>query len=116
MSVAEIANTAVTVYRGSAENQFGEAVDANIPLFTGVPAFIAETGKSVQDPASPTPRTIRQVTCQLPAVTGVLNTDRIMDESTGDVFIVISVTKPPTIIGAPVDLVLGLKRVTASGA
>ena len=37
-----------------------------------------------------------------------------MDQRTQDVYIVISVTKPPTIIGAPVDTVCQLKRISAN--
>jgi hypothetical protein len=45
----------------------------------------------------------------------VLNTDRLTDEASGDVFIILGVTRPPTLTGAPVDLYLQLKRVSASG-
>jgi type IV secretory pathway VirB3-like protein len=44
----------------------------------------------------------------------VQDTDRLLDETTGDTYIVVSVTRPPTIIGAPVDLVLSLKRISAN--
>lgn len=111
---AETANTTATIYRGTTENQFGDAVDSNTPFITSLPVTLVETGKSVQDRSSPTPRTIRQIYCNVPEWAGVLNTDRIKDEQTGDVYIIISVTKPPTIIGAPVDTVLGLKRISAS--
>ena len=113
---AETANTTATVFRGTTSNQFGDEIDSNVPLITNLPVTLIETGKSVQDPSTPTPRTIRQITCIVPEWAGVLNTDRIMDERTQDVYIIISVTKPPTIIGAPVDTVLGLKRITANSA
>lgn len=113
---AETANTSVTIYRGTTSNQFGDQVDSNVPYITGLPATLIETGKNTQDPSTPTPRTIRAIYCNVPEWAGVLNTDRIMDERTGDVFIVISVTKPPTIIGAPVDTVLQLKRISANAA
>jgi hypothetical protein len=116
VSVAEIQNCTVTVFRGTTENQFGDTIDAATPLHTGLPVFLAETGRTVQDPSTPTPRTIRQITCQVPQYIGVRNTDRIYDESTGDTYIILSVTTPPTITGAPVDTVLSLKRVTAGGA
>lgn len=116
MSVAETQNTVVTVFRGTTANQFGDEIDANTPLIEHLPATLIETGKTVQDPSTQSPRTIRQVKCWVPEFAGVVNTDRIMDERTGDVFIIIGVTKPPTTIGAPVDTVLDLKRVTASTA
>jgi len=110
---AETQNCLISVLRGTAVNQFGDEVDSNVPFISGLPATLIETGKTVQDPSTPTPRTIRQITAIVPEWAGVLNTDRLLDESTGDTYIIISVTRPPTIIGAPVDLVLQLKRVSA---
>jgi hypothetical protein len=112
---AEAANTTCTILRGTTVNAFGDTVDDSQVLLEHVPAILAETGRTIQDPSSPTPRTIRDVICKLPAWTGVLNTDRITDESSGDVFIILGVTQPPTLTGAPVDLYLQLKRVSATG-
>lgn len=114
--VAAIRNTTVSVLRGTGENRFGDTVDAAQPVITGLPAFLAETGKQVEDPSSPTPRTIRQVICHVPQWAGVLNSDRIWDETTSQAYMIIGVTTPPTLIGAPVDTILDLKRVTANTA
>ena len=113
---AETQNCTVTVYRGTTSNQYGDVIDSNVPLISGLPVTLIETGKSVQDPSTPTPRTIRQIYLNVPQWVGLLNTDRIMDESTGDIYIVISVTMPPTIIGAPVDTTCQLKRISANAA
>lgn len=113
---AETVNCSATILRGTTVNQFGDEIDSNVPFISGLPITLVETGKTVQDPSTPTPRTIREITAMVPHWTGVLDTDRIRDERTGDVFMVISVTTPPTIIGAPVDLVLGLKRVSANAS
>jgi hypothetical protein len=112
---AEAATTSVTIFRGTTENQFGDAVDQNLVHMAGVPAILTETGRRIEDPSSPTPRTIRAIECHVPPWTGVLNTDRIYDEQTGDTYIVQGVTRPPTLIGAPPDTLLQLKRITASG-
>lgn len=112
---AETANTSVTVLRGTTTNWAGDEVDASVAVIEHLPVTLAETGKTVQDPSSATPRTIRQITCIVPAYAGVLNTDRIRDEATGDVYIVLATTRPPTIIGAPTDRVLDLKRVSGTG-
>lgn len=112
---AEAANTLVTVFRGTTKNAFGDDVDSNTPYLEHIPAILTETGRTIQDPSSETPRTIRQVTCHLPPWTGVLNTDRLFDESTSDTYIILGVTRPPTLFGAPVDTMLQLKRVTANG-
>ena len=111
---AETANTTCSVLTGSTVNQFGDVIDSNTPRISGLPITLIETGKTVQDPSTPTPRTVREIYCSVPEWAGVLNTDRIMDERTQDVYIVISVTKPATIIGAPVDTVCQLKRISAN--
>lgn len=113
---AETANTLITVYRGTTSNQFGDTVDSNVPFITDLPVTLVETGRTVQDPSTPTPRTIRQIYASVPEWAGIVSTDRLMDQATGDVYIIISVTKPPTTIGAPVDTVLGLKRISANSA
>lgn len=107
------ANTYVSVLRGTAENAFGDTVDSDQAAFTHVPAIIAETGRTIQDPSTPEPRTIRDIVCHVPWWTGVLNSDRIVDECTDDTYIILGVTRPSTLAGAPVDLMLQMKRITA---
>lgn len=114
MSVAETRNATVTILRGTTVNWAGDEVDANDPAIEHLPATLIETGHKTQDPSSPTPRTIREITLRLPYWSGVTDKDRVLDERTGDIYMVISVTRPPTIIGAPVDLLISLKRVTAN--
>lgn len=111
---AETQNCAVTIFRGTETNWAGDEVDANTPVLEHIPATLIETGHKTQDPSSPTPRTIREITLRLPYWTGVQTSDRILDENTQDIYIVISVTRPPTTIGAPVDLLVSLKRVSAN--
>jgi len=113
---AETANTTCSVLRGTTSNQYGDTIDSNTPIISGLPITLIETGKTVQDPSTPTPRVIRQIYASVPEWVGILSTDRLLDERTQDVYIIISVTKPPTIIGAPVDTILGLKRVSANAA
>ena len=113
---AETVNTRCTLFSGTTVNWAGDEVDANVPVLEHVPATLIETGHKTQDPSSPTPRTIREITLRLPYWTKVTDDMRVMDERTGDIFMVISVTRPPTIIGAPVDLEISLKRVTANSA
>lgn len=111
---AETQNASVSVLRGTTSNWAGDTVDAGIPVITGLPATLIETGKNIQDPSTPTPRIVREITCIVPAYAGVLDTDQILDEATGEKFMVLAVTRPPTIIGAPTDRVLVLRRVELS--
>jgi hypothetical protein len=112
--VSEFATGTCSLLRGTSFNQFGDQIDADVPVIASLPCAIIETGKTTQDPSSQTPRTIREIVAYVPQYAGAITTDRIRDDATGDVFIIISVTTPPTLIGAPVDTVLGLKRVTAT--
>jgi hypothetical protein len=112
---AETVNTSCTVFFGTTVNWAGDTVDSNDPVITGLPVTLVETGKQVQDPSSPTPRTIRQITAIVPAYAGITSKHRLMDERTGDKYMVIAVTRPGTLTGAPVDIVCDLKRVSADG-
>lgn len=114
--VAEAANTSVTVFRGTETDAFGDTVDANTPHLVGIPAILIETGRKTQDPTTPTPRTIRAIECHLPDWVKILNTDRIMDERTRHVYVIIDVTRPPDIFGPPPGTILSLKRVSAAGS
>lgn len=114
MAVAETQNCLITVLSGTTVNQFGDEIDANAPRIEHMPATLIETGHTTQDPSTPTPRTIREVLLHVPQWARVSDSDRVLDETTGDIYIVISVTRPPTLIGAPVDEVCSLKRVTAN--
>ncbi len=113
---AETANTLCSILRGTTANQFGDEIDSDIPVMEHLPVTLIETGHTTQDPSSPTPRTIREIKCIVPHWAPLTDSDRIRDERTGDVYMVISVTRPPTIIGAPVDTVAILKRVSAQAA
>lgn len=114
--VAQAANTTCTIFRGTAENDFGDTVDSNTPYLEHLPAILVETGRKVQDPTTPSPRTIRAIDCHLPDWVQVLTTDRVMDERTRHVYIIIDVTRPPDIFGPPSGTVLTLKRVSAAGS
>lgn len=111
----ELANTSCTILRGTTTTPLGDVIDSNTPFIEHIPAILVETGRNTQDPSSPTPRTIRQITCTLPDWVRPLTTDRILDERTQDVYMVITVTRPPDMFGPPPGVLLALKRVSAVG-
>lgn len=113
--VAEIQNALVTILRGTTVTAYGDVADNRQPILPGIPASLLETAQTVLDPATQTPMTIRAVTCYVPAWTGVLNSDQILDQTTGDVYAITEVVRPPTLTGAPVDLKLILRRISAAG-
>lgn|SRR5579875_2179773 len=114
MDLAAAVNTTVKILRGTTVDDLGNEVDLNEPVFQGLPAALMETNQTTQDPTTPTPRTIRSIYLAVPAYVGLQTTDRVLDEWTGDTYMVIEVIKPPTIVGAPVDTRALLKRVTGS--
>ena len=110
----ELATTSVSVLRGETADEYGDVVDAATAAYENVPASIVEgMAKTVTDPSTQTPRTIRPITAVLPAWADVLNTDRLQDAA-GTVYIIESVTAQPS-LGYPPDTVLTLRRVTGAG-
>lgn len=112
---SETVNTRVTLLRGTGTDAYGDPTDTDTVFLAHIPATLIETGKNVQDPSTSTPRTIRQVQCALPGFIGVLDTDRIRDELSGNLYMVVGVDTPPTLIGETPDVRLDLKRVSAAG-
>ena len=117
--VAEVANCTISLLRGVGYDEYGDISDDMASVTPGIPAVLIEVAKSVFDPATQTPRTVRSATCRVPAWTKVLNTDQIRDDRTGDTYAIEDITRPPTLIttyaGGRPDLVLTLRRITAAG-
>lgn len=109
----ELATTSVSVLRGETADAYGDVVDATTVVHEGVPASIVETSRTVTDPSSQTPRTIRAVTCVMPGWADVLNTDRLRD-ACGTVYAIESLEAQPS-LGYPAGTILTLRRVTAAG-
>jgi hypothetical protein len=117
--VAEASNTTVAVLRGVKYDEYGDLEDAATEVTSGIPAILAETSRTVQDPATQQPRTVRAATLKVPYWTQILDTDQVRDEFTGAVYAIEDITTPPTTLatrvgGAP-DLLLTLRRVTGTG-
>lgn len=110
----EIANTSISVLRGEGVNPYGDRLDTQVPVYTGIPAYLGERSKTSFDPATQTPRTVRDIVCVAAAWTDVRTTDQIKDERTGIVYAIEDVTLPPTLMGAPVDEILTLRRITGT--
>jgi len=118
-----IANTTVTILRGTSLGSLGDVIDNPVPIATGVIAFISYPtmsplrpivlGQQVYEPAMPEPSTTRQAAGTLPSGTDVRNSDQILDEMTGLLWEVYAVTELGW-AGASPDLVLTLKRVTTT--
>ena len=108
-----LANTQVSILRGTVTDDYGDLVDADTPAYTGIPAALVESSKTVIDPAAQVPRTVRAITCVLPGWADVLNSDRLQSAN-GTVFEIESVEAQPS-LGYPPDAILTLRRLTAAG-
>lgn len=104
--------------RGVSVNDAGDIQDAATEVTGGIPAILAETSRIVMDPATQTPRTIRAATCKVPYWVQVDDTDQIKNQVTGDIYAIISITRPPVLtsmpIGGPPDTLLTLKHISAT--
>lgn len=109
---AETQNALVSLFRGTDFDGFGDVTDSPLPYIQGVGATLIETTQIVQDPATQTPRVIRTSTALVPLWLGVLESDRLENELSGDIFMIEDVVRIPNLTGAVPDLKLVLKRVT----
>jgi hypothetical protein len=117
-----IANTTVTILRGTATDNYGDVMDAGVPVYSGVIAFISVPsqspfrpivfGATIYQPASEMPSTTREILCSLPGGTDITNEDQILDERTGILYTVELVSQLGMVGGLLPDLQLTLRRVT----
>lgn len=104
----ELANTTVSVLRGTTVNDWGDKTNVGTPLYTGIPAAIVESSKQAFDRASQRFQTIRTSTCVVPDWADIVDTDTLIDETTGNAFMIESVELQPS-LGPPPDKILTLR-------
>lgn len=92
----ELANTRLTIMRGTAANDYGDLTDVGTPIYSGIPAAINESSKTVFDAATQRPQTIRTSTCVVPGWTDVLTTDTLLDETTQNYYMIEDIQRQPT--------------------
>lgn len=92
----ELANTRLTIMRGTSVSPYGSVTDVGTPIYTGIPAAINESSKQVFDPATQQPRTIRTSTCVVAGWVDVLSSDTLLDETTGNYYMINDIERQPT--------------------
>lgn len=105
------ATTTVSVLRGTTTDDYGDPVDSNTAVATGIPASIIEQRQTVTTADDPNPRVVRTYTGRVSAGTDIRTGDRIKDERTTYVYIVDQFSQ----VSSPVltnDLRLDLRRTT----
>lgn len=106
-----LANTKVSILRGSGEDIYGDETDATTAVATGIPASLSETAQNVFDPSTGTRRVVRAYRARLPRGTDVDPSDRIKDDTTNDIYTINDVIRQ-TQPGFQGDLRLELERTT----
>ena len=87
-----LATTRVSVLGGSGTDEFGDERDGTTVLASGIPASLIEASREASEPVTGLPRIVRTHVCRLPSGTDIDETKRLLDEQTGEVYIVVSVT------------------------
>ena len=103
-----IANTRVTVLRGTTVDAFGDEVDTSTEVAVDIAASLVEQSRTATTREDPTPRVVHYTVGRLPWGTDVTEDDRLRDQRTGRVYIVTAVSRPSG-IGIVPDLRVDLK-------
>ena len=106
-----IPTTTVTLLAGSTANDYGDEVDSNTAVATGIPASIIEGREVVATESDAQARVIRFYFGRVPAGTEVNSGQRLKDERSLQIYVINNVTAP-TNPAVPMDIRLDLRRVT----
>jgi hypothetical protein len=116
-----LANTTVSIMRGTQTESFGDIIDKTVPVYQHIIAFISYPtmsplrpvvlGSQVTEPAGRSPGQARLAACNLPWGTDVRGDDQIYDEFNSVLYQIYEVTELGW-TGASPDLILTLKRIT----
>ena len=103
-------NRRLNVLRGTTVSDLGDVSDVGAPLYTGIPAAIAEITETVFDFATQRPQTIRSVKGAVPGWADIQSSDTIQDSFTGWYYIVESLEAEPGIGYYPPRKLLTLRE------
>jgi hypothetical protein len=93
--VLRLQNRTISVIRGVETNPYGDQTNLGAPLYTGIPAALAETTQTSFDGASQRQQIVRAITCEVPHWADILTTDTITDEATGYTYMIESMEERP---------------------
>jgi hypothetical protein len=110
--VIALATTTISIIGGSATyDGWGDVVEGSTVSASGIPASILEQTRLVTRPADNRAQVVRYYTGRVPAGTEVTTSNRILDERTGQLYVIDSVAT----VASPVitnDVRLDLRRAT----
>lgn len=87
------ATTTVTIYRGQTTDEWGDPIDTNTIVATGVIASITEVNANSFTEVTNVPRVIRKAIGRLSAETDIRANDRILDETNDETWIIRSISR-----------------------
>lgn len=96
------ANTTITVFSSATTiDEWGDPIDSNAIIADAIPASITETGTSAYSENTTRPRVIRNAICRVSRVYAdvIGNNNRIKDETTNQIWIILSVTLNNNAVG-----------------
>lgn len=105
------ATTTISVLRGTSTDGYGDDVDTDTAVRTGIPASLVEQTRRVTTRDDPTPRIVRYAVGRVTSGTDITDQDRVRDERTGAIYIVDAVSSMNSAAVAA-DLRLDLRRTT----
>ena len=105
------ANCRVTVLRGTETNGFGDLVDSDAAVASGIPALINEQNRRVYLPAEGAVRVVRSYAGMIGAERDIRKGDRLRDERNGRVYLVLEISEQTHSAMTP-DYELVLSRTT----
>lgn len=105
------ATTTVAILRGTTENAYGDDVDNATVAASGVVASIRERNRLATPPVDGRPQQVTFYVGRVPDGTDVTISDRVKDETTGNVYTVASIGSAASSVRTN-DLRLELRRVS----
>ncbi|KPM55737.1 hypothetical protein ACG83_10690 [Frankia sp. R43] len=111
---AFVATHRVDVLRGELPDAYGDAADADVLAYRGLPAVITETSRTTWDRATGKPRTVRRARGRFRPGVSLSSGDRIRDVASGTRYVVVDVVTSTDLVHAA-DVVCDLRRVTPTG-
>lgn len=94
-----IPTTTVALLRGTTVDTFGDEIDVDVPITTGLPAAVTENAQRSYRRAEGRGGQVETFTVRLRPGTDVTEQDRLRDERTGAVYLVTSVSHPQALTG-----------------
>ena len=87
------ATTTITLYRGTEYNDYGDEVDSDTIVATGIRASIIEQTVDAKTEVTSVPHSYRFAKLRVTPGTDVRQNDRVLDEKTGDVWTIIQISR-----------------------